>query len=115
MPGKYRKFSPEFREEAARMVVETSRPIADVARELGISETSLGNWVRAYREKHAEDEPPLQLSERVRLRELERKNRELEMENSFLKKAAAYFAREHRHGRFKIIRGSIPPFPAGVM
>jgi len=58
--GKYRKFTPEFREEAARMVVETSRPIADVARELGINETSLGNWVRAYREKHAGDEPPLQ-------------------------------------------------------
>ena len=96
MPKKYRNFSPEFREEAARMVIETSRAIADVARELGISETSLGNWVRAYREKHAEDEPPLQLSERARLRELERKNRELEMENTFLKKAAAYFAREHR-------------------
>jgi transposase len=94
--GKYKTFSPEFREEAARMVVETSRPIADVARELGISETSLGNWVRAYRQKHAEHEPPLQLSERARLRELERKNRELEMENAFLKKAAAYFAREHR-------------------
>jgi transposase-like protein len=60
MAGKYKTFSPEFREEAARMVVETSRAIADVARELGISETSLGNWVRAYREKHAEDEPPLQ-------------------------------------------------------
>ena len=68
VPKKYRNFSPEFREEAARMVVETSRPIADVARELGISETSLGNWVRVYREKHAEDEPPLQLSERARLR-----------------------------------------------
>ena len=54
------------------MVVETSRPIADVARELGINETSLGDWVRAYREKHAGDEPPLQLSERARLRELER-------------------------------------------
>jgi transposase len=94
--GKYRKFSPEFREEAARMVIETSRPIADVARELGINETSLGNWVRAYREKHAGDEPPLQLSERARLRELERRNRELEMENTFLKKAAAYFAREPR-------------------
>ena len=64
MAGKYRKFSPEFREEAARMVVETSRPIADVARELGINETSLGNWVRAYRQRHAGDEPPLQLSER---------------------------------------------------
>ena len=96
MPKKYRNFSPEFREEAARMVIETSRAIADVARELGISETSLGNWVRAYREKHAEDEPPLQLPERARLRELERVNRELEMENTFLKKAAAYFAREHR-------------------
>jgi transposase len=94
--GKYRKFTPEFREEAARMVVETSRPIADVARELGINETSLGNWVRAYREKHASDEPPLELSERARLRELERRNRELEMENAFLKKAAAYFAREPR-------------------
>ena len=65
MAGKYRKFTPEFREEAARMVVETSRPIADVAREFGINETSLGNWVRAYREKHAADEPPLQLPERA--------------------------------------------------
>ncbi len=90
MPGKNRSFSPEFREEAARMVVETSRPIADVARELGVSETSLGNWVRAYREKHAEDEPPLQLSERARLRELERENRELRMKAEFLSKAAAY-------------------------
>jgi transposase len=94
--GKYRKFTPEFREEAARMVVETSRPIAEVARELGINETSLGNWVRAYREKHAGDEPPLQLSERARLRELERENRELRAKNEFLSKAAAYFAAEHR-------------------
>jgi transposase len=94
--GKYRKFTPEFREEAARMVVETSGPIAEVARELGINETSLGNWVRAYREKHAGDEPRLQLSERARLRELERENRELRMKNDFLSKAAAYFVAEHR-------------------
>ena len=96
LAGKYKTYSPEFKEEAARLVIDTSRPIADVARELQITETSLGNWVRAYREKHAEDEPPLQVSERARLRELERLNRELEMENAFLKKAAAYFAREHR-------------------
>jgi transposase len=94
--GKYRKFTPEFREEAARMVVETSRPIAEVARELGINETSLGNWVRAYRQKHAGDEPPLQASERARLRELEREVRELRMKADFLSKAAAYFAAEHR-------------------
>ena len=70
------------------MVVETSRPIADVARELKVSETSLGNWVRAYREKHAEDEPPLQLSERARLRELEREVRELRMKADFLSKSS---------------------------
>ena len=52
------------------MVVETSRPIAEVARELGINETSLGNWVRAYRDSHAGEEAPLQLSERARLREI---------------------------------------------
>jgi transposase len=94
--GKYRKFSPEFREEAARMVIETSRPIAEVGRELGVNETSLGNWVRAYREAHAGDEPPLQVSERARLRELERENRELRMKADFLSKAAAYFAAEHQ-------------------
>jgi transposase len=96
LPGKYKTYSPEFREEAARLVIDSSRAIADVARELQITETSLGNWVRAYREKHAEEEPPLQVSERARLRELERRNRELEMELAFLKKAAAYFAREPR-------------------
>jgi transposase len=78
------------------MVVETSRPIADVARDISVSETSLGNWVRDYRKKHAEDEPPLELSERARLRELEREVRELRMKADFLSKAAAYFAAEHR-------------------
>ena len=78
------------------MVIDSSRPIADVARELNISDTSLGTWVRAYREKHQGDEPELELSERARLRELERVNRELEMENTFLKKAAAYFAKGQR-------------------
>ena len=96
MAEKYRKFSPEFREEAARMVIDTSRSIAEVAREIGVSETTLGNWVRAYRDKHAGDEPALELSERARLRELERRTRDLELENAFLKKAAAYFAREPR-------------------
>jgi transposase-like protein len=96
VPGRYQKFTPEFREEAAKMVVDGSRAIAQVAREIGVSETTLGNWVRDHREEHAEDEPQLHVSERARLRELERKNRELEMENTFLKKAAAYFAREQR-------------------
>jgi len=93
---KHQKFSPEFREETAKLVVEGQQPIAQVAREYGLSDTTVGNWVRKYRQDHAEDEPPLELSERARLRELERRNRELEMENTFLKKAAAFFAREQR-------------------
>jgi len=94
--GKPKKYSPEFKEEAARMVVDSSRPIAHVAREIGVNETTLGYWVKDYREKHAGDEPPLDMPERARLRELERENRELKMKCEFLSKAAAYFAAEHR-------------------
>ena len=95
MAGKKRgSFSPEFKEEAAKMVVESSRSIVEVARELGLNETTLGYWVKGYRERHAGDEPALGISDRARLRELERRNRELEMENAFLKKAAAYVCPE---------------------
>ncbi len=53
--------------------------------------------LRAYKEKNWEAaETPLTLQDRARLRELERKNRELEMKCAFLTKAAAYFAAEHR-------------------
>jgi transposase len=93
---KYRKFTPEFKDEAVKLVIDGSRPIAQVARELGINEGTLGNWVNQYRHDHAGDEPPLDVSERARLREAERELRELRMENEFLKKAAAYFARDPR-------------------
>ena len=86
------KYSPEFREEAVKMVIETSRPIAEVARETGINDGTLGNWVNRYRKEHAGDEPGLGLGERARLREAERELRDVKMENEFLKKAAAYFA-----------------------
>ena len=78
------------------MVVESDRPIAQIAREIKVNETTLGYWVKNYREAHENEEPPLQLSERARLRELEKENRELKMECEFLSKAAAYFAAEHR-------------------
>ncbi len=95
MGVKYRKYSAEFRDEAVKLVIETSRPIAQVAREIGVVEGTLGNWVNAYRREHAGDDPPLDLGERARLREAERQLRELRMENEFLKKAAAYFAQTH--------------------
>jgi transposase len=93
---KRRVFTPEYKDEAARMVVESSRPVAQVAGELGLNEQTLRNWVNAYREAHADDEPPLSLSERARLRQLEKEVRELRLKNEFLGKAAAFFAQEYR-------------------
>ena len=57
MREKRRKFTPEFKSEAVRLVVDTSRPIAEVAREIGVHEGTLGNWVNQYRAEHADDEP----------------------------------------------------------
>ena len=91
--GKYRKFSAEYRAEAVKMVIDTSRPIAEVARDLGINEGTLGNWVNVHRKEHPVSED-LNIDERARLKELERENRELKMERDFLKKAAAFFAKE---------------------
>ena len=89
-------YSQEYRDEAVKMVIETSRPIAVVARELGLLEGTLGNWVNAYRKSHPVEEQPLALPDRARLKELERENRELRLQNEFLKKAAAFFAQDHR-------------------
>ncbi len=96
MARKYQKFTPEFREQAAKLVVEGQRPIVEVAREYGLVETTLGNWVKRYRVEHAGEEPALELSERAELQELRRRVRDQEMELAFLKKTAAYFARERR-------------------
>ncbi|MFG2425393.1 transposase [Streptomyces sp. NPDC048448] len=78
------------------MAVVESRPIAEVARQIQINEETLGTWVSRYRQEHAGEEPPLNMSERARPRELERENRELRMKTEFLRKAAAFFAQEYR-------------------
>ena len=96
MPEKRRQYSPEFRDEAVKMVIEESRPIAAVARQLGVYEATLGNWVHRYRRAHVGEAPSPSAAENARLRELERENRELRMEVEFLKKAAAYFAQDRR-------------------
>ena len=96
MPQRRRTFSPEFKDEAVRAVIEQSRPITEVARELSVHEGTLGKWVNHYREAHADEEPPLSISERARLRELKKENAELRMRNEFLGKAAAFFAQEYR-------------------
>ncbi|SDI46091.1 transposase [Sinosporangium album] len=81
---------------SVREVVENSRTVAAVAREIGVRDTTLGNWVKVYRQKHAADEPTLNFSDRARLRELERENRELQQKVAFLEKVSAYFASGQR-------------------
>jgi transposase len=93
---KGKRYTPEFKEQAARKVVDNSLPIAQVARELGVNDTTLGFWVKAYRKQLAGQPLPAGMPEDERIRELERRNRELEMELAFLRKAAVYFAKEHR-------------------
>ena len=61
-----------------------------------MNEGTLGSWVNKYRVEHVDEEPPLSISERTRLRELEREVRELKMKAEFLGKAAAFFAQEYR-------------------
>ena len=84
VPGKAKRYIPEFKERAARKVVDNSLPIAQVARELGVSGTTLSFWVKDYRKKL--DRLPLRnLPDQERIYELERRNRALEMENALLR------------------------------
>ena len=96
MARQRRSFTPEYKDQIARMVVEESRAIPSTAREIGVNEQTVRNWVNDYRTTHAGEEPPLTISERARLRELEKENRELKLEREFLGKAAAFFASEYR-------------------
>jgi transposase len=91
-----RSFSLEYKEQVARMVVEESRAIPSTAREIGVNEQTLRTWVNNYRKNHIDDEPPLTISERARLRELEKEVRELRLEKEFLGKAAAFVRPERR-------------------
>ncbi len=91
-----RKYTPEFRAEAVALVVSSNQPIAQVARDLGLNDGTLGNWVAKWRSEHAGEVPeePLTLSERAELAQLRRDAATLRMERDFLKKAAAFFATE---------------------
>ncbi|WP_327591723.1 IS3 family transposase [Streptomyces chartreusis] len=83
------KYSPEFREEAVQIALRSSKTISEVARELELNSETLRSWVKKF-QKRQEPAPDAELTvnERARLKELERRNRELEMEVTFLKKAA---------------------------
>jgi transposase len=89
-----RKFTPEFKAEAVELLINSGRPISEIARDLGISDGTLGNWVKAAKKRGDVKEKPLEIDERARLKELEEEVRRLKMEREILKKAAAWFAKE---------------------
>ena len=88
-----RVFSAEFREKAVAYVSENDKTIAAAARDLGIGESTLANWVSTARNSGSgsNDRMP---SESEQLRQLRNENRELRMRVELLKKAAAFFANE---------------------
>ena len=84
-----REFTPEFKDEAVKFVITTGRPVAVLARELGIVEQTLGNWVKAYRVRHETGDEVLTEVERVELLRLRREVSELKMDRAFLKSVGA--------------------------
>jgi transposase len=94
MARNYRKFDEDFKRGAVRLVSETGKPIAQVARELGINEGTLGNWcARARREREGEN-APLSESERAELGRLRKENTELRMQRDVLKRSVALWVDE---------------------
>ncbi|GDY32637.1 transposase [Gandjariella thermophila] len=88
-----RRFTDEFKRDAVELVRTSGKSIAEVARELGIYDSTLGNWVKADRIDRGEQEG-LTTEERARLRELERENARLRMERELLKRAVAFWVKE---------------------
>jgi transposase len=94
---KRKSYSHAYRRDAAHLVIDTGRPIAVVAREIGVGEALLGRWVAI--ERSHDDDPPraLDVDERAELERLRVENAELRMDREFLKKAAAFFVTENQN------------------
>jgi len=94
MTRNYRKYDEDFKQGAVALVVETGKPIAQVARELGVNEGTLGNWCARARRDAAEGNGELSETERAELARLRKENTELRMQRDVLKRSVALWVDE---------------------
>lgn len=92
-PPKRKRYSPEFKVDAVRLILDEKVPVAKVSADLGVSTSSLHSWVKQARIDKGESEG-LTSDEKDELRRLRREVRVLKQEREILKKAAAFFAKE---------------------
>ncbi len=87
-------YTKEFKETAIKLALAGDKPIAEVARELGLSDKTLYAWLTAWKKKNGKHAPVAgKDNAEDELRKLQKRYRDLELENEILKKAAAYFAK----------------------
>ena len=87
-----RKFTNEFKQEAVKLVKREGLSVSRAARDLGVKETTLYNWVKKAREGILDPESP-KSQELEELKRLRKENRQLHSEREILKKATAFFAK----------------------
>lgn len=95
MGAKRKSYTPQYRRDAAHLVIDSGRTIAAVASEIGIGEQLLGRWVAKERARMDEPPPAVDINERAELERLRAENAQLRMDREFLKKAAAFFVAEN--------------------
>jgi transposase len=91
-----RRFTGEFKQQAARLVLDEGKSVNAVARELDLIPSSLGAWVQQARADRTHGRTGLTTAEREELARLRKENRILREEREIPKKAAAFFAKERR-------------------
>jgi transposase len=94
MPRSHPPYPPEFRAEAIELIRSGAKRFSELARDLGVTDQTLRNWVRQADLDNGRRRDGLTTAEREELTRLRRENRVLRQERDILRKAAAYFARE---------------------
>lgn len=95
MTTQHRKFDAAFRDESVRLVLTSGRPVKQVCQEIGVKESTLGNWVRKYRQEHPEASEQAGTRGPVPWEEHQKtlaENSRLKAEVDFLEKVSAFFA-----------------------